>query len=340
MTDQTNKLAELKTREAELLKLRMPPRIMCEDITGEKMTVLLQEHGEAMASLSSDARSAIKIILGKYTSAGSDEEAYIKGWSADSTRQDRIGRPAAAVDSAAIALAWAVQPALFDQMFSDKGLAESGLSPRFIVCRAEPDLRASSFDEGSYATEAEVRFAELLISLLSEYRMHHERAHTIAAAAEARAVFKSYQLDIIQRIESGEFRVVASFAMRWAEMAWKLALIFHCAQHGKNAHLHEVDSATASNAVRVMKWFARHQCELILGALEIADNRRAEIALSYVNSRADGATARDLQRHKQGQFPKVADARVVLETLQSNGSITVDYSGRSKRFRRKEFSHR
>jgi hypothetical protein len=331
-----DKLSELKAKEQELLRRRISPRIVVEDITGEKMTAMLADHGETMASLSPDARSVSKIVMGKYQGSGTDEDPYIKGFSSDSTRQDRLGRPGAALDNPAITVAWGVQQDIFEQVFNHKVLAQSGLLPRFVVCRVEPDLRYPSFAEDSSATKAEGEFQQLVVDLLSNYRRHRGATNLISADPEARQVFIDYQREIHQRVVSGELSWISSFAMRWAEIAWRIALIFHCAQHGQTAHTQSITKSTATDAVRVMEWFARHQVELLERGEKRTDSERLSVALAFVNKCGyAGATADDLLRAHQALFENTKIARAALEQLQAEDAVFSKPSGKSRRFYRK-----
>jgi hypothetical protein len=325
-------LAELMAKQQELLRRRNAPRIMCEDVTGEKMTSLLEAHGETMASVSADARSAVKILLGKYVSSGTDEDPYLKGWSGDSTRQDRMGRASTALDAPVLSVTWAIQPDLFNKAFNHETLAESGLIPRFICCRVEPELVSPSYDEQSAASEAQLRYQRLIRTLLATYRQISTATYDISAEPAAREVFGNYQKEIHSKIQNGEFSDIRTFAMRWAEIAWKIALILHCAEYAETAHTKQLSSSTAADAVAIMKWFATHQRELLGETAKAVSGTKASVALTFVNSAAGGVTARDLQRHKQTLFRKVSDAREVLEQLEHEAAITSELVRSTRRY--------
>jgi hypothetical protein len=340
MTDNTEQrtvdtLAQLLAKQQALLRRRIAPRIMCEDVTGEKMISMLEDHGEALASLSSDARSAVKILSGKYVSNGTDEDPYLKGWSGDSSRQDRMGRASTALDDPVLSVAWAIQPDLFDQLFNHETLAQSGLIPRFISCRVEPELTAPSYDEESAACEAQLRFQNFVTTLLKTYRRSSTTTCDISAEPEAREVFGNYQKEIHDKLQNGELDDIRTFAMRWAEIAWKIALILHCAEHTATAHTKQLGASTASNAVAIMKWFAAHQQELLGEKANALSGTKSSIALAFVNRSAGGVTARDLQRYKQTLFRKVADAREVLEDLVHEGAIEREMVRTSTRYFRR-----
>ena len=70
------KLAALQSVEAKL----RTPALSCEDVTGEKLAVLLAHNTEQIASLSADALAIVNILLGRYNKLDrTDEGIYLKG---------------------------------------------------------------------------------------------------------------------------------------------------------------------------------------------------------------------------------------------------------------------
>ena len=58
----------------------------------------MQQNRDVMASLSSDARGAGKLLLGRYNDGSIDADMYLKAFSSDSGRQDRVGREGAVIN--------------------------------------------------------------------------------------------------------------------------------------------------------------------------------------------------------------------------------------------------
>ena len=195
-------------------------------------------------------------------------------------------------------------------------------------------MKHPSYDEESSATKAVAQFSDLATVLLTAYWERGDKSHFISASPQAREVFSRYQTDIHERVVDGDLALIGSFAMRWAEIAWRIALSFHCAEHRDRSHLTPLNELTARNAVRVMKWFAHHQQGLLLDATSRAENARLAIALGFVN-RSAGITARDLHRFDQKTFENVASARESLEQLATEGAITSEDVGRGRRYMRK-----
>jgi hypothetical protein len=79
--------AELREKLAALDKVEtnlQTPVLSCEDVTGEKLAVLLAFNGEQLASLGADAIAIVNILLGRYNKLDrTDEGIYLKAFTGD-----------------------------------------------------------------------------------------------------------------------------------------------------------------------------------------------------------------------------------------------------------------
>src|SRR5262249_42871524 len=83
--------AQTKLHQAE--EELQPPVLTVEDLTSEKLAALLSKNRERITSISSDAGSIINNLLGRYSKLDrTDEAIYLKGWTGEHHRVDRIGR--------------------------------------------------------------------------------------------------------------------------------------------------------------------------------------------------------------------------------------------------------
>ena len=75
----------LQTKKKALADLNaglIPPALCCEDVTSEKLAVMLANNKEQLTSLSPDAGSIVNILLGRYSKNDrTDESVYLKAFS-------------------------------------------------------------------------------------------------------------------------------------------------------------------------------------------------------------------------------------------------------------------
>jgi hypothetical protein len=178
-------------------------------------------------------------------------------------------------------------------------------------------------------------FAERQTELLQTYHQHDGEPFVVQMEASARTLLIDFHGESDRRAMRQESENIDPFMRRWGENAWRMALGFHCAEHGARAHEVPMTEETAAAAVRVMRWFTRHQQDQRQSFQSTKTNNKLSVALSYVNRSPGGATAWDVYRFKQGLFDNVQDARTALDQLEDEGSITGEQSRKSRRFFRK-----
>jgi hypothetical protein len=270
-------------------RIESAPRWKVGDITREALAMVMAgQPGEALASMSSEARGLFSIIRGKYSKEGGDEDFYCSAYSGDSVTVDRVGRPRVTLRRPCLSVLWMLQPDAARKALDDESFVESGLLPRFLMFdpKAEPQER----NEQPAPIPAAIKEAwgELIRALVSNYRMLEGDPERVSVTQEALAILTDYERENIRRRRrTGDLRDIASFVARWTENGWKIALILHAAKHGGETHLAELTATTAGNAVEVMRWFSDRQLEILnVGRQEKLQKRL--LALSAVLAEAKG----------------------------------------------------
>jgi hypothetical protein len=279
-------------------RIESAPRWKVGDITREALAIVMAgQPGEALASMSSEARGLFSIIRGKYSKEGGDEDFYCSAYSGDSVTVDRVGRPRVTLRRPCLSVLWMLQPDAARKALSDEAFVESGLIPRFLMFdpKAEPQERTEQ--PAPIPAPIKEAWGELIRALILNYRMLGSDPATVSVSHEALAILTDYERENVRRRRrSGDLRDIASFVARWTENGWKIALILHAAKHGGETHLAELTATTAENAVEVMRWFSERQLEILnVGRHEKLQKRL--LALSAVLAEAKGEiTFRQLRR--------------------------------------------
>jgi hypothetical protein len=126
---------------ADVNKKLNPPRLCCENVTSEKLAVMLQQNQEQLASLSADAKEIVDNLLGKYCKNDrTDDGVFVKAWSGDNCRVDRLGREPVSLQRPCAAALWFTQPDKLETLLGKTELTDGGLIPRLLPChtRAMP----------------------------------------------------------------------------------------------------------------------------------------------------------------------------------------------------------
>jgi len=274
------------------------PKWRVADVTKEALAIVMQgQPGEAVASMSSEARGLLNIVRGKYSKDGGDEDFYCSAYSGDSLTVDRVGRPRVTLRRPCLSAIWMIQPDAARKAFAEEAFTESGLLPRFLFFdpKAEPQVRTEQPAPIPAATKA--AWANLIRSLVRVYRMGGSDPQVVAVSPGAQSLMVAYEAcNVRLRRHSGEYRDIAAYISRWTENCWKLALVIHAAKHGSEAHHQEISLTTAQGAVNVSKWFSDRQLE-ILSTGRRAKLQKRLLALLAVLAEARGEISiRQLRR--------------------------------------------
>jgi Protein of unknown function (DUF3987) len=102
---------------------------------------------------------------------------------------------------------------------------------------------------------------------------------------------------IVQR-RLTELRDVTSYAARWTEQAWKIAVCLHAGEHGTDAHNHPLGLGTALHAIEMADWFAQEQLRILnAGRIQRKFERLQKLKELIVQHYKGAATLRGLQRN-------------------------------------------
>ena len=313
--DVTEKAALLG--QVAALEARMgQPCITTSEATSEKLAEMMSRNGGAMAMLSGESCSAVDILGGRYRSKGqTDENFYLSAYSGDPVSQARITRGMVAIDNPCLTLLWLLQPDKFDELMVKPALHESGFLCRMLFCHSSAQFPGVQSFGITFSSAIESSYASRINELLSSYRMSQQE---FLVRIDEKAWSAITRYDKVSRTRAnGELSFMQGFVSRWGENTFRVALVFHAAEHGDKAHLVALSEATAKAAVDVVSWFAHQQVMLLEKA---ADNQNAswrDKVLNHIQSHP-GRTVRDIGRGISLSADKV---RTVVNELVNEGLL-------------------
>ena len=154
-----------------------------------------------------------------------DETLYLKAYSGDSCKVDRQCREPVFLESPCISALWLVQPDKVETLLAKRSLTDGGLIPRLLICHTRAQPRP--IVEGATGIPLSVRetYRKMIRGLLETYRLSSE-ARTIVPSPEAVVTLNAHYNGIVER-RCGDLRDVTTFAARWNEQAWRIAVCLH-----------------------------------------------------------------------------------------------------------------
>jgi hypothetical protein len=320
-TERDESRAELKEKLAShdnVIANLHTPVLSCEDVTGEKLAVLLAHNGEQLASLSADAVAVVNILLGRYNKLDrTDEGIYLKAFTGDRCKVDRQTRESILLDSPCLTTLWLTQPDKLESLLAERSLSDGGLIPRVLACHTHCEAQEIVQGAPEIPVKVEEAWADLIRILIETYRFAKE-PFTIEPTSEALEAMNAHHNAIVKR-RRGDLRDVNIYAARWNEQAWRIAVVLHAAEHGGCAHEHMLELDTVKRAIELADWFAAQQLEILSAS---RDKTRREIwdqVLSLLKDKPEGIRASDVYR---ARIVRTADqAHALLAAMEAEGEL-------------------
>ena len=305
-------LADVQTKS-------IAPALCCEDVTTEKLAVMLEHNQEQLASLSPDAGSIVNNLLGRYSKLDrTDEGIYLKAFSGDNCRVDRQGREPVTLQRPCLSALWLVQPDKIETLLGKTELTDGGMIPRLLVCHTRAMPLPIVEGVAGIPSATSDAWAALVNGLLKAFRMAGEPM-TIEPTPEAKAMMDAHHNQIVAR-RLAELRDVTTYAARWNEQAWRIAVCLHAGLHGEGAGERKLSHETAASAIALADWFAGEQLRILERGRHAARRAKREEVLALLADTPKGITARMVQ------LKRIADtadeARALLASMEAEGELT------------------
>ena len=300
------------------------PCIIAQDVTTERLAVLLRENREVVFSASADARKLVDNLMGRYNPGKTtDESLYLSAYSGDFVRVDRQGRDAVVLNKPCLALCWFFQPDLMATMLGEQSLSVSGFLPRPLICHTDAVPRRIEGEPQILSESVRGQWTQLIADLLATFHAA-DKPTRINPSPDAVKILNDFHNHIVDR-RSVDLADVGAFAARYAENAWRLSVVLHASLHGAQAHAHPLDPETAANAVRVIEWFAASQLNILAKGRHTAAAKVEEEVLELLKNNVqrkaqDFTSAREVHRARITPTPDAAHA--LLARMEHDGVLT------------------
>ena len=127
-------LTEIAEKVANF-KEEKPKKLYVDDITTEKLTSILSDSDGKTAIISTEG-GIFDVLAGMYNKSV-NIDVFLKGYSGDTIRVDRIGRPSELIQKPALTILLSAQPSVLSQLISNSTFEGKGLTTRFLYALPE-----------------------------------------------------------------------------------------------------------------------------------------------------------------------------------------------------------
>ncbi|MGN0487873.1 MAG: DUF3987 domain-containing protein [Ruminococcus sp.] len=333
----SDKLTEIADEIANF-KVKQPLKLYVDDITTEKLTSALNESGRT-AVLSSEA-GIFNMLSGLY-SKDVNIDVFLKAYSGDTIRVDRIGRPSESIMEPALTVLLTVQPSVISGIMNNRTFRGRGLTARFLYCLPRSLVGTRRFNSAPVPNRVKYSYWNIIKDLLDEYKV---KAEIITLSYEALKLLEEFAEELEPKLR-GEYADISDWAgklvgtvLRFAGILTR-ASIFRCAEIEFDDSSPEdedtpeteftyldtqplvVSADTMQNAITLGSYFIQHAKAAydLMGADEITEDAKY-ILNAVTKRRLDSFTRRDVMRMCQ-KFRKAADIQPALDMLTDRGFL-------------------
>jgi hypothetical protein len=296
------KLAELLQQKAELEdKLQYTGRLWTEDFTSEALGILLANNNEQMAILTDDGGLVIYNLLGRYTDGDvRDDVLLCKAKTVSAVPIDRVGRESVLLHQPCVAMLVLTQPDLLYKLFGNQRLLVGGFLARTLAADSKMQiLDETEESEPDPDSDIMTQWNDHIQGLVKMFRFAEEPSF-LAVEPEIRKLSRDYFNKCAAKARR-TLSDVSSFAIRWCERAWEIAINLHMGIHGVKWADNPVklSVATFKNAMLISDFFADRQLEVLQRPrIEAQHKCRERLEEVFENNKKTPMTLRTLRdRH-------------------------------------------
>lgn len=321
--------AESVAVELARTKQVFAPRLLCEDITPERLGMLMHEQSGRMAVLSSEG-TIFTGMAGYYNSGTTSLDIYKKGHSGDAVTVDRVGRPSVQIPRPALTLGLIIQPGVIARLNDRQEMREEGLLARFLYAMpkswvGERDVEPDPIPDAVRAAYHRKIRALLEIPADTDEK-GNPRPHTLLFTDVAQAAIRDYRKRLEPMLgKGGELEYLADWGGKLHGALARIAALLHMA--GIAGEIAEpwvipVDEVEVEKAALICDYLIAH-AKIAFGMMSADPALGGARTIWEWIARQDSPTVtlRDMRRGLRRSFPKPADMDVPLSVLMDLGYI-------------------
>jgi hypothetical protein len=310
--------------QADDIVVPVEPRLLADDVTPEALARLLAEQGGRMAILSAEG-DIFELMAGRYSRNGAANiGVFLKSWSGDDLRVDRVNRTSEHVEQPALTLGLTVQPEILASISRQPGFRGRGLLARFLWSLPPSNVGSRLTNTPAVPEAVEARYGaelEALTTTLAE--LEEPEVLTFSQAAAER--FEEFEAGLEPRLhaESGDLGHIADWGAKLAGHTARIAGLLHLATHLRDGWGRPIGVESVQGAIAIADYLAAHALAVFDHMGADPNVARAEVILRWLE-RTDLETFTQRECHRalsKSSFPTAADLDAALNLLCSHGWI-------------------
>ena len=292
------------------------PCLIVDDVTVEKLGVMLAEQSGRIASMSPEG-GVFDLIAGYYSNGMPQFTTYLKGHSGDRLTTDRVSRKRVVVERPALTCAYAIQPIVIKKMTENVVFRSRGLLSRFLYAAPESLIGWREI-RPEPVSEEERNAYRWVVRALAEI----EDGTVLYLTDEACERFCGWQKEAERMMREGNaLEVIRDWGAKLAGATLRLAAVLHCVDNGATG---QVQQATIEAAIEIAKYLIPH-AEAVLHMMQASEDTTksdARYLLRWITRHGKREfTKSEAQQDGKRRFPDADDIDPALAELTRRGYI-------------------
>lgn len=242
--------------DAENAELPKSPRLLSDDATPEALTRVLADN-DGRITIASTEGGLFELMTGRYSDGRANLDVYLKAWSNDPIRVDRIGRPPVHIPQPVVTVALAVQPDVLRALGDRPELAGRGLTARFMY--ALPVDLVGQRDLTTPRDHSHIARRTYNEQLLGIGRRFARAQHPsdLRLAPDAAALYGTWRQSLEERRRpDGDLRPYAEWTGKLEGTVLRVAGLLHIADDKRSNE--PVDHETMTRAITIAGYWLHH----------------------------------------------------------------------------------
>lgn len=321
---------EILDLEKSLPKVPAAPRVWSQDVTPEKLGVLMAENSERLGVIS-DEGGIFDILAGRYSNGIPNLDLWLKGHAGSAVRVDRGSRPPVIINTPALTMVLSPQPDVLQGLARKPGFRGRGLLARGLYMLPVSRIGYRSGETQPVMQAVASAHHRNIRALLELKPSDDGRPGMIKLSAEAYAEWRAFaDAAEMQMREGGRFEHLQDWAGKLPGAAARIAGCLHVAEHATGAPAKKLLSfATMQRALdfaAVLSVHALAAFDLMGADTSLKDARKVWKWIE--RERKARFSFRDCFAALRGSYPRVEDLEHPIAVLIERHHIAVQPSPR------------
>lgn len=318
----TREVADL---ERELPEVPVTPRLWTSEATPERLGVLLGEHGECMAVLSSES-GIFDILGGRYSRGVPNLDLVLKAHAGDADVVDRLSRETVRLRFPRLTFGLSPQPDVLAGLADQPGFVGRGLLGRVLWLVPRSNVGHRTHDGPPVPATVRAAYMAGLHSMLAWPEAADRGCRVLTLDEEARAEWRAYRDAIEEQLRpGGALEHHGAWGGKAPGAALRLGAVLHGVEHAHGRPWeHPIGLATMTAALDLLAVIQKHSVAALAGMGADPRHERARYLLAWLRRQGrTGHTLRDVHRGVEARIRTAAEVRAVADVLAERGYVRV-----------------